>query len=246
MGLKDLFAGWSSRSSEKTLARNIARLTSQNAQHEDRLRAAEILIEMDTEEAYLGLLKRYDMTLEKGYMDRDEKSYVKELLVSRGKAVVEPVRKFLKQSNNVNWPERILADVLGDDSEVVSVLLDVLESERDAGDMKGPKRAKLLGLLIKYPPDPRISEKAASFLHDFDESVRFTAVEVLDAQGDGNHVKELVEVMVGDEEESGRVRMRILETLVRHKWPIGKWRPKVAAWLPEGYAVKGKRIIEVD
>jgi len=81
------------------------------------------------------------------------------------------VRQFLRQSNNVNWPERILADVLGDDSEVVTVLLDVLESERNSGDMKGPKRAKLLSLLIKYPHDPRIAEKAASFLHDFDESV---------------------------------------------------------------------------
>ncbi len=245
MGLKDLFAGWTSRSGDKTLAKNIARLTNQNAQHEDRLRSAEILIELDTDEAYLGLLKRYDMTLEKGYMDRDEKVYVKELLVSRGKAVVESIRTFLKQSDNVNWPERILADVLGDDSEVITILLDVLESERDAGDMKGPKRAKLLSLLLKYPPDPRIGDMAASFLEDFDESVRFTAVELIDTQGDDRFVKELVEVMVGEEEESGRVRMRILETLVRHKWPVGRWRPRVAEWLPEGYAVKGKRIIEV-
>ncbi len=246
MGLKDLFAGWSSKSSDKTLSKHIARLSSQNAQHEDRLRSAEILVEMDTEEAYLGLLKRYDMTLEKGYMDRDEKAYVKELLVSRGKAVVEPIRKFMLQSESVSWPERILSEVLGDESEVVTILLDVLEAERDAGDMKGPKRAKLLSLLLKYPKDPRIGEMAASLLHDFDESVRFTAVEVIDAQEDDRFVKDLVEVMVGEEEESTRVRMRILEMLVRHKWPVGRWRPRVAAWLPEGYAVKGKRIIQTD
>lgn len=243
MGLKDLFAGFTSRSSEKTLSKNIARLTNQNVQHEDRLRAAEVLAEVGTDEALFGLLKRYDMTLDKGYMDLDEKVYVRDLLVEKGQLAIGSIRRFLKASDNVNWPERILSNILNDDKAVIGTLLEVIEEERDSGDMKGQKRAKLLGLLVKYE-DPRIPAVVATFLHDFDESVRFTAVEVLDQQGDPSVREKLIEVMTGPDEESVRVRRRILEAFARHGWSIAEWREKVEAWLPEGFVVRADKIVE--
>jgi hypothetical protein len=127
------------------------------------LHAAEVLLELGTDEAYYGMLKRYDMTLDKGYMDHDEKAYVKELLVGQGEAVIEPIRRFMKDSPNVNWPERILSDVLDDDDKVVTELLDIIEAERDSGDMKGPKRAKLLSLLIKYDRTPGFQRRYPPF-----------------------------------------------------------------------------------
>ena len=163
MGLMDLFAGFTSRSGEKVLTKNIKRLCHPNSQHEDRLHAAEVLLELGTDEAYYGMLKRYDMTLDKGYMDHDEKAYVKELLVGQGEAVIEPIRRFMKDSPNVNWPERILSDVLDDDDKVVTELLDIIEAERDSGDMKGPKRAKLLSLLIKYDRTPGFQRRYPPF-----------------------------------------------------------------------------------
>lgn len=239
-----MFAGLTSRSSEKTLAKNVAKLVNQNVQHEDRLRAAEVLAEMNTDESLFGLLKRYDMTLEKGYMDQDEKVYVRDLLVEKGQAAIDPIRRFLKFSDNVNWPERILSNILNDDQAVVGTLLEVIEEERDSGDMKGPKRAKLISLLIKYT-DPRIPSVVTSFLHDFDESVRFTAVCVLDEQGDPSCRQALIDVMSGTTEESVRVKQRILEVFTKHQWSIADWREQVESWLPPNYVIRSDKIVEV-
>lgn len=243
MGLKDLFSGFTSRSSEKTVAKQVTRLTNQNVQHEDRLRAAELLSEANTEDAIYGMLRRYDMTLEKSYMDQEEKNYVKELILTKGQDAVAPILRFLKVTDNVNWPERIMSNIINDDAEVVGHLLKVIEDERDSGDMKGQKRAKLLSLLIKYE-DPRIPALVASFLKDFDEGVRFTSVEILDRQGDDSVRDALLEVMAGEEEESVRVRMRVLETFLRNQWRVDPWKEKVGAWLPPEYKVRDNIIVD--
>ena len=47
----------------------------------------------------IGMVKAVDgidMTLEKGYMDQDEKVYVRDLLVEKGQAAIAPIRRFLK------------------------------------------------------------------------------------------------------------------------------------------------------
>lgn len=247
MGFKDFFTslagGFSSRPSDK-LSKNIARLTNQNVQHEDRLRAAEILSEIDTEESILGLLKRYDMSLEKGYMDQDEKVFVRDLVVSKSKRAVPAIKIFFKQSDNVNWPERILSHILNDDKEVISILLEIIESERDSGDMKAQKRAKLLSLLVKYE-DERIPDLVTSFLKDFDETVRFTAIEVLDTQGVDTKKDILINLMIGEEEESIRVKRRILESFVRHAWSVSERKEEIQNWLPEGFILRNDRIVEI-
>lgn len=242
MGLMDML-GFGSRTGEKALAKNIAKLINQNVQHEDRLRAAEILAEMDSAEATRGLLRRYDMTLDKGYMDQDEKVYIRDLVVEKGETAIEPIQQYLMTSDNINWPERILSTILDDEERVVSILLEVIEAHRDSGDMKGPKRAKLLNLLMQYQ-DPRIATQVASFLSDFDESVRYTAVEVLDTQGEDSVAEVLVKVMTGEEEDSVRVRSRILEVFLRHEWSVAPWRTEVEAWLPEDKMIRGDVIVE--
>lgn len=225
------------------MSKHVAKLTNPYVQHEDRMRAAETLVQMNTDESLFNLLKRYDITLDKSYLDMDEKVYVKDLMVGRGKAAVEPIRRFLKVTENVNWPERILSYILSEEAEVIGVLLDVLDSLKDSGDMKGPQRARLLSLFTKYQ-DARIAKAVLPFLYDFDEGVRVTAAEVLDAQGDPAMREELFAVMTGPEEESVRVRRRILEIFVHHNWSVAEWLDTVAGWLPDGFAIEGDRIVE--
>lgn len=249
MGIFDFFKGGGSSASsaggDKTIAKHVAKLTNLYMQHEDRMRAAESLAQINTDEALFNLLKRYDITLDKSYLDMDEKVYVKDLMVSRGKAAVEPIRRFLKVTENVNWPERILSYIMGEESEVIGVLLDVLDSVKDSGDMKGPQRARLLSLFTKYQ-DSRISKAVIPFLYDFDEGVRVAAAEVLDAQADISVREELFAAMTGPEEESTRVRRRILEIFVHHGWSVAEWLDTVSGWLPYGFAVEGDRIVEVS
>jgi len=71
-------------------------------------------------------------------------------------------------------------------------------------------------------------------------------VEVLDAQDDDTYLEKLVEVMTGPDEESQRVRMRILEAVVQHGWDISPWKEKVEAWLPEGYEIQGNKVVQVE
>lgn len=244
MGLFDVFTNWNKSSNDRAVTKQISRLIHPNVQHEDRLHAADLLAENGSDEAIYGLLRRFDMTLDKGYMDQDEKTYVKELVVAKGSQAIPMVKKFIQDSTNINWPERILSDILQDDSKVMDIVLEALEAERDAGDMHGPKRARLMSLLIKCPPNPQIAEAAASFFTDYDESVRFSAVEVLDAQDDRTYAEKLINIMVGTEEESGRVRMRILELLVRRGWDVSPYLGQIKPWLPSQYRVVNGVIVE--
>ncbi len=226
----------------KALKKQAARLVNPNVQHEDRLRAADILVDMGTEDAYLALLARYDMVLEKGYMDQDEKVYVRDLLVERGEETIGAIKRFMKESINVNWPQRILSNILEDDEKVLGHVLEVLEAERDGGDMKGEKRARLLQLLIQYQ-DARIIPAVLPFLDDFSEEVRFKAVEVLDMQEDPSVCAPLVKALIRPEEDSVRVRHRMLEILARHRWPLGEYRDAVEAILPDEFILEGEIVV---
>lgn len=237
MGLADFFAKYKADRNQKALVRNIKRLIHQDMQHEDRLQSAEFLSEEGSDEALYGLLRRYDMSLEKSYMDQDEKSYVHDLLVAKGHRVLSPVKRFLRDSENLAWPERILVSVLKDETQVVGVLLEVLEAERGGSDMRGPKRASLLGLLKHYK-DPRIAEAVLPFLDDFDETVRLTAVEVLDVEGDNKVIVPLVTLLASQEEESFRVKRRVVDTFVKQGWIVpAQQRDGLVRWLPSGFSL---------
>ena len=220
MGIGDFFAKYKADREKKALMKNIRRLIHQDLQHEDRLRAAEALAEVGTPEALYGLLRRYDMSLDKGYMDQDEKTYVHDLLVAKGQEAIGPIEKFLRSSENVSWPERVLASILKDETKVVGVLLEVIDAERrDGSDMRAGKRANLIDLFTRYQ-DPRIAEAVAPFLSDFDETVRITCVNVLEHQGDGAAVEPLLGLLTSEEEESFRVKGRIVDAFVQHGWPV--------------------------
>lgn len=243
MGLFD-FLGLGSGSAEKTVSKHVNKLTHAYVQSEDRMRAAELLAAMGTEEALFGLLKRFDLTVDKSYQDMEEKVYVKDLLVSKGQTAVAPIQRFMKNSENPSWPERILSYILADDEAVISVLLEVLKSPEIQGDTRGLRRARLLSLLLKYQ-DPRIPASVLPFLHDFDEGVRFTAVEAVDAQEAADPCREeLFNVMTGPDEESTRVRRRILEIFVKRQWSVAEWLDTLEGWLPEGFTVVGDKVVE--
>lgn len=236
MGLSDFFANYKAERAKKALLKNIRRLIHQDLQHEDRLRAAEFLSEVGTTEALYGLLRRYDMSLDKGYMDQDEKTYVHDILVSKGPSAVEPIKQFLAKSENVTWPERILRSILKDDGKVVELLLEVVEKEKvDGSDLRAAKRANLLSLLNGYE-DERIAPAVIEFLEDYDESVRMVTLEVLDAQGDATALEPSLKLFLSDEEDSMRVKRRVLDLLANHQWAVpAELRSAVQAGLPQDF-----------
>ena len=244
MGLGDFFSKYKADREKKTLMKNIRRLIHQDLQHEDRLRAAEFLAEVGTEEALYGLLRRYDMSLDKNYMDQDEKTFVHDIVVSKGEAAIEPIERFLRASENVSWPERILSSILQDDDKVVEVLLEVIRVEREEGnDMRAGKRANLIDLFSRYK-DPRIAAAIVPFLDDFDESVRITCINVLDTQGDETAAGPLLDLATSEEEDSFRVKSRVVDCFANHGWKVPtEYRDGVKPLLDPGTTMNGSGVI---
>ena len=78
-------------SKEKALQKTIDKATNKLSQQVDRWGALEKLKEDGTEEALLGLCKRFGITSMKGVEDEQEKNWVVDTLVSFGARALAPV-----------------------------------------------------------------------------------------------------------------------------------------------------------
>jgi hypothetical protein len=78
---------------------------------------------------------------------------------------------------------------------------------------------------------------------DFDENVRFTAIEGLARVASEKIVGPLVDALVRPEEESGRIRRTIIEVLERTQAPLGARSTEVAnsmsGPIADGFRVDG-------
>jgi len=84
--------------------------------------------------------------------------------------------------------------------------------------------------------DPRISAAVFRFLEDANETVRFNAVGALLAQKEvEEYKKQLIDCLC--EEESVRIRNRILQGFVDRGWGFGDEREKVLKILPAGFVL---------
>ena len=69
------------------------------------------------------------------------------------------------------------------------------------------------------------------YVADFDENVRFTAIDGLADRDPERIAGPLIDALVRPEEESGRIRRTVVEVLERRKIPLGARARQVAAML---------------
>ncbi len=207
--------------------RNVLRRT--RAKDERMDEPIQYLADIGTEAALLGLLRRYDVTIQSESMDRFEKELIYALLVEKGATAIPPIRTFLGESENVTWAIQALRSIVSED-QVVGILMDVLGEEVGKDTFKPDKKVRLLELLEDHI-DPRVPPVAIGALGDFDETVRFRAVELLFAQGDDVAREPMLALLTDEEEESQRIKKRILMGFVELGWTVKGYRKAVEARL---------------
>lgn len=216
-------------SKEKALQKTIEKATNKLAQQPDRWAALEKLREDGTEEALIGLCKRWSVTSYKGVEDEQEKQWVVDTLVSKGPAVLGALTRYMKTADQLQFPLKVLERV-ADHDKVLAVVDEILASEKPGYARFPERRIDLLKWFTawKGATDDEIVSRVVPYLVDFDENVRFCAIEGLARVAPDKIVNPLVDALIRPEEESGRIRRTVVEVLERTKAQLGTRMTDVA------------------
>jgi len=235
MGLFDFITG----GEEGQLRRHAKRMTNINAQQEDRHGSAHWLAENGSPPAINGLLGRFGVSLDSQMKDVAEKALVFDLLVDLGPKTVEPSREWLRTHSHLAMPIRLIEHFEGQDG-AVATLLDLLARENDP--FKTEKKRQIL-IKLAEARDPRIVPGVLLVLTDFDEGVRYAAVEALLAQDDPGTREPLAAHLADPEEDSNRLRTRIAGAFQQRRWSVAPHTATILARLPHGWQIVGDQFV---
>lgn len=230
-------------SKEKALQKTIEKATNKLSQQPDRWAALEKLREDSSDEALFGLCKRWGVTSHKGVEDEQEKNWVVDVLVSKGRPVLPALVRYMKSADQLQFPLKVLERVAEHD-KVIEVVDEIFKSEPPGYARFPDRRIDLIKWFSEWKAatDDEILARVAPYLVDFDENVRFVSIEGLARVAPDKIVNPLVDALVRPEEESGRIRRTIVEVLERTKAPLGTRMTEVANVLTgplDSYRVDG-------
>jgi HEAT repeat protein len=235
MGLFDLLS--KDKRNERALSKNVSQAVNKYAQSADRMKALEALADDGSDDALYGLLRRFGLMYDKSIEDEQEKEWVFETLVGKGRSALPAVKKYLFSAESISWPLRVLDKVAANTDEEIAFLEAVLERHEPGYERDPTKKMQLLSHLgsLKHP---RAAALAVPYLKDMDEGVRFTAVETLMRQKNEAVAREpVLELFTSDAEESLRIRIKIAEGLAELGWLVQGFRPGVEKKLPEAFGL---------
>lgn len=219
-------------SKEKSLQKTIERATNKLAQQPDRWAALEKLKEDGSEAALLGLCKRFGVTSTKGVEDEQEKHWVVETLVGVGPAALAPLVKYMKSAEHLSFPLRVL-ERIADHPKVLAVVDDLFASEPPGYVRMPERRIDLIRWFAEWKgaSDEEIVSRLTPYVADFDENVRFAAIEGMAGRDPAKIAPPLIAALLRPEEESGRIKRTAVEVLAKAKAPLGEQAEAVAGAL---------------
>jgi hypothetical protein len=219
-------------SKEKALQRTIEKATNKLAQQPDRWAALEKLKEDGTEDALVGLCRRFSITSMKGVEDEAEKLWVVDALVAMGPAALAPVVRYMKSAEQLAFPLRVLERIAS--REKVIEVADQLFASETPGYVRMPeRRIDLLRWFSEWKPatDDEVVSRFTPYVTDFDENVRFAAIDGMANRDPQKIAPPLIAALIRPEEESGRIKRAIVEVLEKTKAPLGAQAAAVGAAL---------------
>jgi HEAT repeat protein len=195
-------------------------------------------LEAQIDEAYVATLKRFTMTASKTIDDEEEKGWLYRRLIAIGKPILRPITQFCRESESIAWALRIVEDVANEDEEwaLIDTLLEIhpVGYERDSA-------AKLQMLThVKEIDDPRVREILARYLRDPDENVRFFCIEALVENGELESREPLVAALINPEEDSVRLRSRMLDGLADLRWDVSASADAIHKVMDDEHRFDGK------
>ncbi len=214
------------------LQRTIEKATNKLSQQPDRWGALEKLREDGSDEALLGLCKRFGITSLKGVEDEQEKAWVVDVLVEKGGASLDPVRRYMKSADQISFPLKVL-ERIADHDKVLQVVDELLAAEPPGYVRMPERRIDLIKWFTEWKgaTDDEVIPRVTPYVSDFDENVRFTAIDGLAARDPKKIAGPLIDGLLRPDEESGRIRRTFVEVLERTKAPLGDRAKQVAAML---------------
>jgi hypothetical protein len=219
-------------SKEKALQKTIEKATNKLAQQPDRWGALEKLNEDGSEAALVGLCRRFSITSMKGVEDEAEKLWVVDTLVAKGEVALAPVVRYMKTAEQLAFPLRVLERIAPRD-QVIEVADQLFASEPPGYVRMPERRIDLLRWFAEWKPatDDELVSRFTPYVTDFDENVRFTAIDGMANRDPQKIAPPLIAALVRPEEESGRIKRAIVEVLEKTKAPLGDAAAAVAAVL---------------
>ena len=151
----------------------VKKLTNAYVQTHERIRMLELLYEMGTDEAILGILKRFTFRTEASIVDEDEKELAYKLLVRSGSSAILPIERFVDGHEAVYWPIKALCEIAGIDA-AVDLLLKVLDRSQERSGRVNEQKTQLVSNLRDFN-HPRVLERLHQLVADEDEDVRIMA-----------------------------------------------------------------------
>jgi hypothetical protein len=219
-------------SKEKALEKTIAKATNKLSQQVDRWAALERLKEDGSEDALLGLCKRFGITSTKGVEDETEKNWVVDTLVGLGPRVLPPLVRYMGKAEQLAFPLKVLERIAPRDK--VLEVADSLFASEPPGYVRMPeRRIDLIRWFSEWKPatDDEIVNRLSPYVGDFDENSRFAAIDGMSGRDPAKIAPPLIAALIRPEEESGRIKRTIVEVLEKSKAPLGDQADAVAAVL---------------
>lgn len=219
-------------SKEKALQKTIDKATNKLSQQADRFAALERLKEDGSDDALVGLCKRWAITAMKGVEDEQEKHWVVNALVEKGERALNPLLRYMKSAEQLAFPLRVLEQIASRD-QVLKIADEVFATEPPGYVRMPDKRIDLLRWFGEWKPatDDEVVARMTPYVTDFDENVRFAAIDGMAHRAPEKIAPPLIGALIRPEEESGRIKRAIVEVLEAHKVPLGDQAAKVAAVL---------------
>jgi HEAT repeat protein len=228
-------------SKEKALQRTIEKATNKLAQQADRWAALEKLKDDGSEPALVGMCRRFAITSLKGVEDEAEKVWVVDTLVAKGPAALPALVRYMKTADQLSFPLKVLERIAPRD-KILEVVDQLLATEPPGYVRMPERRIDLLRWFAEWKPatDDELVSRFTPYVTDFDENVRFSAIDGMATRDPAKIAPPLIAALVRPEEESGRIKRAIAEVLEKTKAPLGEQAAAVAGALtgPLGDAFK--------
>jgi len=208
-------------SKERKIERAKKKAMNRLAQQVDRWAAMERLRDHGDEDALYTLCRRWTFTSTKLPEDEQEKEWVVEVLLSKGPAALNPLRRYLKNNTAVSYALRVLGGITGPE-KVLESIDEILEDEEPGYTRDPEKRIDIINWLAEYEqvPNEEVVKRVAPYLADRDENTRYAAVDAIDLRPSPEGAEPLVTALLRKEEESRRLKVRIGETLANHEMDL--------------------------
>ena len=201
-------------SKERALNKAKKKALNKLAQSPERWAALETLRDDGTEDSLYTLCQRLSYQSVKPIEDEQEKEWVVETLVGKGLTALGALRKYMETATSIALTLGIL-ERIADKTKILEVVDELLGREEPGYTRDPTKRIQIIDWLGEWKPgeDQQVLSRIQPYLVDFDENVRFAAVNAFSLRPIESAAEPLVEALLREDEDSRRLKVRIAEIL---------------------------------